>query len=289
MNATVLLVGHGSRQADGNEEIGEFARRFAADHPRWRIETCFIEFAEPLLDDGLDRAARGSERVVVAPLILNAAGHVKMEIPHHIALARDRHPNVEFVYAPHLGLGDPVLAVMRRRLRAAMAELDHPDPKTTGVVVLGRGSSDPGANGELAKLARRLFESGDHELVEIAFTGVTHPRLETVVQRQARLGMTQIVVLPCYLFAGVLITRIRRQMERLARQYPQMAFALGDYFGFEPEIAELLATRIRAAADGGADAALPCDGCRFRTSAEAHGHDHHHHHHSNHDHHAESR
>jgi sirohydrochlorin cobaltochelatase len=59
-----------------------------------------------------------------------------------------------------------------------------PDPQTTGVILLGRGSSDAGANGELAKMARWLFEDNDHELVDLAFTGVTWPRLETVVQRQ---------------------------------------------------------------------------------------------------------
>jgi hypothetical protein len=90
-----------------------------------------------------------------------------------------------------------------------------PDPQTTGVILLGRGSSDAGANGELAKMARWLFEDNDHELVDLAFTGVTWPRLETVVQRQARLGMTQICIVPVYLFTGVLMERIKAQVERL--------------------------------------------------------------------------
>ena len=42
-------------------------------------------------------------------------------------------------------------------------------------------------------------------MVVIAFTGITYPRLERVVQRQVLLGMTQIVVLPYYLFTGTLI------------------------------------------------------------------------------------
>jgi sirohydrochlorin ferrochelatase len=102
-----------------------------------------------------------------------------------------------------------------------------PDPQTTGVILLGRGSSDAGANGELARMARWIFEENDHELVDLAFTGVTWPRLETVVQRQVKLGMTQICVIPVYLFTGVLIERINGQLERLKQQYPQVAFALG--------------------------------------------------------------
>ncbi len=281
MNTTILLVGHGSRNAAGNEEILEFARRWAAANPQWRIETCFIEFAEVLLDEGLDRAARASQRVIVVPLILNAAGHVKMEIPHHIEQARGRHPDVEFVYARHLGANEKILTILKRSLHKTMARLDQPDPKTTGVILLGRGSSDRAANGEVAKMARWLFEESDHELLDIAFTGITHPRLESVVQRQARLGMTQIAVLPYYLFTGTLIERIRRQVARLERQYPHIAFACADYFGFEEEIFALLDARVREAA-GELPAQQPvrmeCDGCRYRSLAEEQGHGHHHHH-----------
>ncbi len=157
-----------------------------------------------------------------------------------------------------------------------MRELDVPDPRTTGVILLGRGSSDAGANGELARMARWLFEANDHELVDLAFTGVTWPRLETVVQRQARLGMTQICVIPVYLFTGVLIERIGGQIERLRKQYPQIAFALGAHFGFEPGIFDLLDERV-AHYDEPTASLLECDGCKYREAAEAeHLHDHSH-------------
>ena len=96
-------------------------------------------------------------------------------------------------------------------------------------------------------MARWLLETSDHELVDIAFTGITHPRLERVVQRQVKLGMMQIVILPYYLFTGVLIKRIRRQVERLRGQYPALRFACGEYFGFEAEIFALLEQRIEEA------------------------------------------
>ena len=151
-----------------------------------------------------------AERVIVVPLILNAAGHVKMELPEHLQAARAAFPDTAFLYVPHLGAEDTILNVLKRRLGQAMDELDRPDPQITGVILLGRGSSDPMANGEVAKMARWLFEASDHDLVDIAFTGVAYPRLERVVQRQALLGMTQIIVLPYYLFTGSLMERIRR-------------------------------------------------------------------------------
>lgn len=272
MNETILLVGHGSREPAGNREIEEFMRLWRARQPGWRIEVCFIEFADVLLDEGLDIAAANAGRVVVLPLILNAAGHVKMEIPGHIGAARVRHPDTEFVYAPHLGACDPILGILRRRLHQAMRALDMPDPRTTGVILLARGSSDRMANGEVAKMARWLWEEGEHELVDIAFTGITHPRLERVVQRQVRCGMTQIVVLPCYLFTGTLIRRIERQVEHLKTQYPHIRFARGEYFGFEEEIFQLVEQRVREARAGLNGALMPCDGCKVRALAADYDH-----------------
>ena len=87
-NDTILLVGHGSREASGNAEILLFAERWRARHPDWRIEVGFIEFADPLLDPALNHAARNSGRVLVLPLILNAAGHVRQDIPSAIQRAQ---------------------------------------------------------------------------------------------------------------------------------------------------------------------------------------------------------
>ena len=271
MSTTVLLIGHGSRKIEGNAEILRFADTWRAQRPGWRIEVCFIEHADVLMDEGLDRAAANSKKVIAVPLILNAAGHVKMELPQAVEAARARHPGVEFACAPHLGMGREIFDILRHRIDHLLHDLAVPDPRTTGIILLGRGSSDAGANGEIARMARWVFEDMQHELVDIAFTGITLPRLETVVQRQAKLGMTQIVIQPVYLFTGVLIERIEQQVARLRQSYPQIAFALGGYFGFDRGIYELADARVRE--HGASSGMLECDGCRYRLAAE---HDHHH-------------
>lgn len=293
---TILLVGHGSREKSGNDEIEAFAAQWRERQPGGRIEVCFIEFSEITMSEGLRRAAESARRVIVVPLILNAAGHVKMDVPQAIDGARLKYPMVQFLYAPHLTACDPILAILKRRLKDAMQALDMPDPTTTGVVILGRGSSDRQANGDMAKMARWLMEETDHELVDLAFTGITYPRLEKAVQRQGLLGMKQVVVLPYYLFNGTLVERIARQVEHLKAQYPTIRFVSTRYFGFEPEIFALLEQRVDDLRRGAPAALMPCDGCKFRDfavehglgghhhgDAAAHGHDHGHHHHD-HDH-----
>lgn len=277
MKTNILLIGHGSRHLPGNDEINHFSSQWKDMNPLWNIHTCFIEFADVLIDEGLNNAAQNADRVIILPLILNAAVHVKMEIPHHIDKARQRHAQVEFIYAPHLGANDAILTILKRNLRKVMAKIDMPDPKTTGVVILGRGSSDRVANGEIAKMARWLFDETDHNHIDIAFTGITYPRLETIIQQQVKLGMTQITILPYYLFTGTLIERIKRQVERLQQQYPLIAIACGDYFGFEPEIYTLLNQRVNEA-NGSQNRLkmMECDGCSYRQLAEDqnHGHSH---------------
>ena len=130
---TFLLAGHGSRNRDGNDEIERFADQWRQKHPDWRIEVCFIEHADVLLNDGLDRAAKSvgsAGRVVLIPFILNAAGHVKMELPHALEEARQRHPGVEFIVTrgvtrPVWKPGQPLssaISVSRSTLQAVAVE-----------------------------------------------------------------------------------------------------------------------------------------------------------------------
>ncbi len=274
---TILLVGHGSREKSGNDEILAFAEQWRQRQPGWSIEVCFIEFSDLTLSQGLCRAAAHARRVIVVPLILNAAGHVKMDIPQAIDGARLKFPQVQFLYAPPLSACEHLLGVVKRRLKTAMQALDMPDPTTTGVLLLGRGSSDRHANGEMAKMARWLMEESDHELVDVAFTGITWPRLEKAVQRHSLLGMTQVAVLPYYLFNGTLVERIKRQVENLKIQYPTIRFVLTDYFGFEREIFEVLEQRVGDVKRGAPQALMACDGCKFREFAVEHGQGGHHH------------
>jgi sirohydrochlorin cobaltochelatase len=276
-NEVVLLVGHGARDPgnEGNAEVETFTAAWRARHPETEIQVCWIEHAPVLLAEGLDRAAVAAEsrsgRVLVLPLILNAAGHVKGDIPQAIAAARLRHPDVDFSYGHHLGTTDPLLRALRHRLHQAMVELDMPDPLTTGVVLLARGASDMESTGEVAKMARWLYETTDHDRIEVAFTDICFPRLEQAVQRLDLLGASQIIVLPYYLFTGRLIKRITRQVERLRQQYPTRVIAQAGYIGQHEQLMNLLDLRLAQCRDG--TALLPCDACSYALAAH---HDHQH-------------
>lgn len=274
----VLLIAHGSRKAEGNLETEKFAKLWQQSHPNWHIDLCFIEYAPVLIKQGLENVCASAQKhnlktINIIPLILNAAGHVKMEIPAEIAEISKLYTDINFVLCKNLGMGEEIFNVVNAELFKLNQSLAMPDPQTSSAIILGRGSSDSAANGEVAKLARWLFENNNFTMVDIAFTSVTFPRLETIVQRHIRLGVMQILIQPLYLFNGVLLDRIKLQFERLKQQYPNIAFALGERFCFQPQIFKLLDRKV----SGESEKPLECERCKYRILAEnEHHHDHSH-------------
>ncbi|MDX6702037.1 MAG: sirohydrochlorin cobaltochelatase, partial [Baekduia sp.] len=162
--AALLIVGHGTRDADGLAEFHALAGLVREAAGALPIETGFIELAEPLVDAAVDRlVARGPRDVVSVPLVLLAAGHLKNDGPASLERARGRHPGVRFRLGRDLGIDPAVLAVAEDRIRA---ELGDADPATTAVVLVGRGSSDPDACGDLYKVARLLGDGRGLGIVE---------------------------------------------------------------------------------------------------------------------------
>ena len=137
-----MVVGHGTRDADGLEEFWTLAghvREAAGELP---VGFGFIELAEPLVDTGIDElVAQGSREVVSVPLVLLAAGHLKNDGPAALTRARSRHPGVHFHMGRDLGIEPIVLDIVEERARAALGDVTE----DTAVVLVGRGSSDPDA------------------------------------------------------------------------------------------------------------------------------------------------
>lgn len=67
----ILFVGHGSRDPEGNEEIRQYVDRIRHEMKQSIVETCFLEFEEPTIAQGIDTCVeKGATRVIVIPIIL---------------------------------------------------------------------------------------------------------------------------------------------------------------------------------------------------------------------------
>jgi energy-coupling factor transporter ATP-binding protein EcfA2/sirohydrochlorin ferrochelatase len=258
----LLVVGHGTRDADGLAEFHALASLVRDAAGALPVETGFIELAEPLIDEAVDRlVARAAPRAVVSvPLVLLAAGHLKNDGPASLARARGRHPEVAFSMGRDLGIDPAVLAVAEDRIRAALPN-DH-EPETTGVVLVGRGSSDPDACGDLYKVARLLADGRGLGMVEPAFAGVAQPDLPAALERLRRLGATTIVVAPFLLFTGVLVPRLYAAASAWASDHPDLDVRAAAHLGPDRRLAQLVLERYREAIQG--DVRMNCDLCTYR-------------------------
>lgn len=282
----ILLVGHGSRVPEGNRELLEFAELVRQMAPQLVIETSFLEFAEPTIEQGITRCVeQGATRVVLVPIILFAAGHAKLHIPAAIDQAKRQYPHVLFAYGRPIGIDQKIVDILKTRLAESgfSGELQEdsriPD---TAVLLLGRGSSDGDANSDFYKMTRILWEQVPVRWAESCFIGVTKPSYEEGLKRCLQLGAKTIYVLPYFLFTGVLIKRIEGLTAEFAALHPEIRVVLAGYFGFHPKLVELVLDRVAEAAEG--QTFLNCDMCRYRLEESAH-HDHHHDHGHGHDHH----
>jgi len=265
---TVLLIGHGSREEPGNREFLDFCEAARPHLGPERVESCFIELAEPLVPESLDRCvALGARRVIALPVILMAAGHVKVELPHELDQARARHPGVEFVYGRHIGLHPLIFEIVEARL--AEAETRWPGPREeTAVLVVGRGSSDPDANSDLYKAARLLWEGKRYPWVEVCFVGITGPTLPDGLARCVALGARRILALPYFLFTGVLIPRIHRLAAEFQAANPRIEVGVADYFNGHPNLFKILSERKAEAVQG--EARMNCALCKYRVRLPGH-------------------
>lgn len=268
----LLIVGHGSRSAAGVAEYWDLARGVAETAPELDVGCGFIELAGPDLDTAVDRLVeRGAASVVAVPLVLLGAGHMKDDGPAALHRGRHRHPDVRFAYARHLGVHPSILAVAEERIRRAIGE---GDPGRTAVVLVSRGSSDPDANADLYKVARLLWDSRGLALVEPAFVSLARPSVPDALERCRLLGATRIVVVPYFLFTGVLVDRIATQVADWAAVHPDVDARPGPHLGADPQIARLVVERYREAVGG--DAHMNCDLCVYRHALPGYEHKHQH-------------
>jgi sirohydrochlorin cobaltochelatase len=258
----LLVAGHGSQDAAGAVELLALADRVRALDPGLALACGFIELSPPPLSVACaDLVAKGASEIVVVPVMLLAAGHVKDDVPALVARLRLQFPGVRFRYARELGIHPDLLAVVGERLDAAVPAAER---AATAVLLCGRGSSDPDANADLHKVARLLWEGRPWPLVETCYVGITDPRLPAGLERCRRLGARRIVTVPYFLFTGRLVDRIRAQCAAFAAGHPELDVRVAGYLGPDERVAGLVLARYAEALDG--DPRMNCDLCVHRVA-----------------------
>lgn len=291
----LLMIGHGTKDEDGRQTFLDFAKAYQALDTTRPVLPCFLELTGPTIQEGVDQCVeQGYTEISALPILLFAARHNKFDVTNELDRAKKRHPQIKIHYGRHFGITPEILDFWRSRL----AELDNPQWQRSDTVLLfvGRGSSDPDANGDVYKMARILWEGSGYQTVETCFIGITHPRIEEGFRRARLYQPSRIIVLPYFLFTGVLVKKIFNITAQEQEQYPEISMTCLPEMGIQPQLLAVLREREIETQLG--QVQMNCEMCKFRVAAvsnsanhghshdhnQDHGHDHDHGHNHSHDH-----
>ena len=282
----VMVCGHGSRSKAAVAEFARAAEGLKAHFPQWPVEYGYLEFANPVIRDGLDKLReQGCTRILAVPGMLFAAGHAKNDIPSVLNTYQAKH-GIRIDYGRELAVDAKMIRAAGDRIQEALdrANAEHGALANDEIclVVIGRGASDPDANSNVAKIARMLWEGMGFGWCETGYSGVTFPLVEPCLEHVAKLGYKRVVVFPYFLFTGILIDRIYGFTREVAARHPAIQFALAPYLNDHALVIETFAERVREILEG--SNLMNCSLCKYRAQVLGFEHEvgtaqesHHHH------------
>ena len=253
--ADLLLVAHGSRRGEGCKEMSALGAAVAALAPERAVRLGYLELSNPPALAVLDAlVTAGSDRVVVVPIMLHAAGHSKSDVPAVVLHGQARHPRIDLRYARPLGVDHALLGLARQRIEAAGA-LGLP------LALLSRGTSDPEANADAYKVSRLLAELTGTRRFTTGFSGLTWPSVPDALEELRRSGATRVATFAWFLATGVLVERMHEQCAELGRASGLEIVDAG-HLGVDDAVARLILERAAEAEAG--EARANCDVCVHR-------------------------
>ncbi len=240
----VIVCGHGSRDKEASEEFALVARGLRQRFPHMPIEYGFLEYAAPNIHMGLEKLlAQGVAHIYAIPGMLLAATHAKDDIPSVLTSFTQKHPNVTIEYGEELGVNDRMIDAIVAKITDRLPA-HSPNHHDTLLVVIGRGTSDAYANGDVAKITRIVNERMGFGWGACVYSGVTYPSVGVGLEMLTKLGFKRMVIVPYFLFTGRLVKRVTNYVDEVAEKYPHITFIQTPYLKDHPKVIDMFAARI---------------------------------------------
>lgn len=201
----LVVLAHGTRDPAGREVIERVVGLLTDALPGVSSSLGYVDVCEP----GPAEALRHTDDAVVIPLFLTTGYHVRVDVADAVAghgrgaaatPALTRHPGVRAAVADRAGLGR----------NAADAPNGSADPdRPEAAVLVGAGTSDPGAHAEVAEVAAAL--AGDAGIpVRAGYLSGLGPRPDEVIAALRDAGAARVAALSFLIAPGVFQTKLER-------------------------------------------------------------------------------
>jgi sirohydrochlorin cobaltochelatase len=246
----ILICSHGSRDKRAVAEFGLVEQALRQRFAGRAVASGYLEFARPSIAESLSALTQGGAREIWAlPGMLFAAMHMKTDIPEELDAFSRTHPDVALRFGAELGLDWRMLEAAKDRIETALKAADEAMGKVprrdTLLVVVGRGTSDPDANGNIAKVARMLWDVMGFGWVEAGFSGLAQPTADVVMLRELqRDAFRRVLVFPYFLFTGILVDRIYDWADAVADRFPEAQVVKVPYLKDHPRVIDTFVERL---------------------------------------------
>jgi sirohydrochlorin ferrochelatase len=118
----VLVVGHGSRREEANEDVREAARRIAELGGFRLVEPAFLEIEHPNISEGFARLVQqGAREITVHPYFLSPGRHTRGDIPVEVEQAAKQHVGISYRITEPLSAHPLVIEASVGRIRETVS------------------------------------------------------------------------------------------------------------------------------------------------------------------------
>jgi len=122
----ILIVGHGSRREEANEDVREAARQIGLRGDFPLVEAAFLEITGPTIREGFAALiAQGARHIIVHPYFLSPGRHTRGDIPVEVRAAASLYDAVSYQITEPLAAHRLVIEASIERIRETV------DPSTT--------------------------------------------------------------------------------------------------------------------------------------------------------------
>jgi uroporphyrin-III C-methyltransferase len=154
VKSAVLVIGHGSRRAEANDDVREAARRIGQRGGFDLVEAAFLEIEQPNINEGFTRLVEhGACNIAVHPYFLSPGRHTRGDIPVAVQAAAARHAGISYHITEPLSAHRLVIEASVERINEATASL--PAPPEYGKGIDRELNAEPGKHESFCVKAKR--------------------------------------------------------------------------------------------------------------------------------------
>lgn len=239
----LLLIAHGSRDADAARDFDRLLAKVRGHFPRREISGCFLKFNDPALMDRLQVLYdKGWRDFFIQPLTLYEADHTTRDIPAILADFKESHPDAFLC-------GGGALTPPEMIITAAVEAVQSVQPKGKiedyKLLLVGRGAKDRTIADQTINLCRKLHECLDFGDTRYCYISENAPSYANALVQAAKSHYAHVIILPWLLFSGRLHKEICRQAHAASENNLGMTFHVTPPLGLQDALAEALVAQIQ--------------------------------------------